>query len=427
MPDIEPFKAYYFDAKTQEELENFVAPTYDVISPAERIDYLQKSPNNIVHIILPESYATAEAVLSSLIENKKLIQVKSPAFYIYKTKNVMNGEILERYGLLTLVKITKFSEKQIMPHEKIFTKVAEGRLKLFQETQANFNPIFFLFNGNPTYTKIFQKYISKPPFLKISDPEEVEHTIWLIDGASDIKVLKESFKKVPLLIADGHHRYASSFNLSRKKGSKYTFGLLVDMKDPNLRVFPTHRLVRQVSEFSSSAILPKLKDHFNLEVYEFSISTMKDQLAEVLERLNEKGQFAFGLFLYGVESFYILTLREKFYPASLIKGKILDVLKELDVTLLHDFVFKQLLKIPPTVRDSEKNLENILYLKTNVEEAVNQVYNGLYQALFILKPTKMKQILQVTQAKKVMPQKSTWFYPKPLSGLLIYKWGQKDT
>jgi uncharacterized protein (DUF1015 family) len=143
--------------------------------------------------------------------------------------------------------------------------------------------------------------------------------------------------------------------------------------------------------------------------------------------LNEKGQYAFGLFLYGIESFFILTLREKFLPTSLIKGKIPDVLKELDVSLLHEFVFKELLKIPPTVRDSEKSLENILFLKTNLEEAVHSVYNGLYQALFILKPPKMEQILQVTQAKKVMPQKTTWFYPKPLSGLLIYKWPLNDT
>jgi uncharacterized protein (DUF1015 family) len=426
MPDIAPFKAYYFDAKNQAELEKFVAPPHDIISPAERIAYLQKSPDNIVHIILPESYPKAGAILNNLIENGKLTQVKSPAFYLYKTKNLNNGVMLERYGLLTLVKITKFSKKQIMPHEKIFRKIAEGRLKLFRETQANFNPIFFLFNGNPTFVKIFKKYVSKPPLLKVCDRDKVEHTIWVIDGTHDIKALQESFKKTPLLIADGHHRYASSFKLSRKKGSKYVFGLLVDMHDPNLRVFPTHRLVRYVSEFSTSAMLPKLKEHFNLEVYDFSIPNMMDQLAEVLERLNEKGQYAFGLFLYGIESFFILTLREKFLPNSLIKGRIPDALKELDVSLLHEFVFKLLLKIPPTVRDSEKSLENILYLKTNLEEAVNSVYNGLYQAVFILKPTKMEQILQITQAKKVMPQKSTWFYPKPLSGLLIYKWAPTD-
>lgn len=421
MPAIVPFKAYYFDARDKKELEQLLAPPHDVISPAERSAYLRESRDNIVQIILPDSYPKAGEILNKLIETGRLIQQKSPAFYIYKTKHYQNGEMHERYGLLAIVKLSKFSEKQIIPHERTFKKVTEGRYNLFRETHANFNPIFFIFNGNHTYTKVIQKYKPRNPFLVVNDRDKVEHSVWVIDDALDIQDLQDSFQTIPLLIADGHHRYTSALMLSDENGSKYVLGLLVDMNDPNLSVFPTHRLVRYVSKINTHTIVNHIKKYFRFEAYDFSEPKMLNQLTKVLERIRKMPQNTFGLFLYNMNTFFLITLREEFPPESLIGGEFSNEWKRLDVSILHEFIFKQLLKIEQYIDDSE----NIAYIK-NLEEAVQSVHNGLYQALFILNPTKVEQVLQITQGNEIMPHKSTYFYPKPLSGLIIYKWGPNE-
>jgi uncharacterized protein (DUF1015 family) len=157
LPEIMPFKAYYYNPKKKIELEQVLAPPHDVISPEERIGFQQKSPYNIIHLILPDSYPKAGQMLDDLIKNQIVLQRTSPAFYIYGMKNMLNGVEFVRYGLVALVRMHEFSEKQIFPHEKTFKKVAEGRLNLIRETQANFNPIFFIFKGSSEYSKIIQK------------------------------------------------------------------------------------------------------------------------------------------------------------------------------------------------------------------------------------------------------------------------------
>ncbi len=417
MPDITPFKAYYYNVKNQEELEKLVAPPHDVISAAERSAFIRKNPDNIVQVILPDNYSKAREKLESLIEKNRLIQQKETAFYIYKTKQVQNGVMKERYGLLALVKLSDFAEKQIIPHEKTFKKVTEGRFNLLRETNANCNPIFFLFDGNTTYTDVLQKYLSKAPFLIADDRDKVEHSVWIIDDPLDIQNLQESFKTIPLLIADGHHRYTSALALSKENHSNYIFGLLVDMNDPNLQVFPTHRLVRYISGVGSHEIIQELKKNFNLEVYDFPEGKMMNHLAKTVQRLENIGEYAFGILFYGINSFFIITLKEEFHPGTLIEEDISKECKELDVSLLHEFLFKQILSISQYIDDSE----NVFYIK-NLEDAVQSVHKGLYQALFILNPTKVEQILKITECNETMPHKSTYFYPKPLSGLIIYKW-----
>lgn len=189
------------------------------------------------------------------------------------------------------------------------------------------------------------------------------------------------------------------------------------MNDPNLLVFPTHRLVRYVSKMDKHKMISQIKKYFKLKVYDFPEPKMMNQLARVLERLKKMPQNTFGLFLYNKNTFFLITLREEFPPKSLIGEEFSNEWKRLDVSILHEFIFKQLLKIEQYIDDSE----NIAYIK-NVEEAVQSVHNGLYQALFILNPTKVEQVLQITQGNEIMPHKSTYFYPKPLSGLIIYKW-----
>ncbi|MFX1296714.1 MAG: DUF1015 domain-containing protein [Promethearchaeota archaeon] len=417
MPDIIPFKAYYYNIKIKEELESLVAPPHDVISSVEKAIYQRKNPDNIVQIILPETYFKAAQTLNEWIKSKRLIQYKAHAFYIYETKYIYNNQQLKRYGLITLVKLSDFTEKKIIPHERTFKKITEGRLNLLQETHANFNPIFFIFNGNDVYSKIIQKSIVLPPFLKTKDTDEIEHTIWIIDDTKDIHKLQNYFKNIPLVIADGHHRYISALGDLRQKGNKYIMGLIVDTKNSGLQIFPTHRLVRYVPTLNTDQILAKVNEYFKLETYNFNNSNLKEKLVQTLTKLKSMPRNAFGLLLYDKSSFFLITLKEKFSPKKLIQKDYSNTWKELDVTILHEFIFDKLLGIPHQINNSE----NIIYIK-NLEKAIDAVQKGLYQLLFILNPTKVDQILKITASSELMPHKSTYFYPKPLSGLLIYKW-----
>ncbi|HUY01530.1 MAG TPA: DUF1015 domain-containing protein [Candidatus Deferrimicrobium sp.] len=425
MPDIAPFKAYYFNAKNRKDLEEFVAPPHDVISDAERSAYFRKTHENIVRIILPDSYFEAAQILKSLISNKRLIQQESPVFYIYETKFKNNNEIKKRYGLIALVKLSEFSEKQILPHEKTFEKVAEERLNLFRETNANFNPIFFIFNGTEEYTKIIQKNLSKPPFLAAIDRDGVEHTVWVIDNAQEILTLQNFFKPIPLVIADGHHRYTSSLSHSREKGSKYILSLLVDINDPGLFILPTHRMIRHVPQMTTSQILNVIKKYFDVKTYDLNQLLNKkippETLIQEINQMDNKIHNTFGLLLYKESNIFIITLKAEFPPESLLVGKNSNDWKRLDISILHEFVLNKLLKIPQFIDDSD----NIVYVKSS-EEAIENISNGLYQIAFILNPTKKEQVLKITEGAEIMPHKSTYFYPKPLSGLLIYKWNPDE-
>ncbi len=417
MPRIAPFRSYYFNAKDKEDLESLVSPPHDVISDAERSEFLKKNPHNIVQIILPESYPKAAQILDYLIMKKHLVQSKSPALYVYGMKFMFNGQQKMRYGLVSLVELTDFSERQIIPHEKTFKRVTEGRFNLFKKTKANFNPIFFIFNGDDVYSEIIQKTITKPVFLKAQDRDGVIHSVWVIDDPKDITVLQDYFTTVPLTIADGHHRYTSALALKQEGRCKYILGLLVSMNDPGLLVLPTHRLIRYVQGLTTQEILDTLSKYFVLESFDYNPFNLQTQLGLMLKGLELKTTNAFGMVLYNVPKLFIISLKPEYTPESLIDDEISDEWKRLDVSLLRKFVFKKLLKIPQFINDSE----NVEYIKT-VEDAILSIRRGLHQLLFILNPTKVEQILKITQLNETMPHKSTYFYPKPLSGLLIYKW-----
>jgi len=417
MPEIIPFKAYHYNTTKKMTLEKVLAPPHDVISPEERIGFQQKSPYNIIHLILPDSYPVAGQVLTDLIQNKIVIQRNSPAFYIYGTKNRLNGVAFIRYGLVALVKLYEFSAKQILPHEKTFKKVAEGRLNLLRETQANFNPIFFLFNGSSTYSKIIQKYTKKSPLFKTVDGDKVEHMLWLIEDRHDIETLQDYFKPIPLTIADGHHRYLSALIHSQENGSKHIMGLLVDINDPGLVVLPTHRQILRVPDLNAEQILNRLQEYFQIEEFNFNKNNETEKVSQALDQLSKSPPNSYGMVLQKQSIVFILNPKSNFHPESLIDGNWSEEWKRLDVSVLHEFILNKLLGVPEEIEDSK----NIIYNK-NVNSAIQAVLDGKFQLLFILNPTKVDQILKITAKSELMPHKSTYFYPKPLSGLVFYKW-----
>jgi uncharacterized protein (DUF1015 family) len=213
----------------------------------------------------------------------------------------------------------------------------------------------------------------------------------------------------------------SALTLSHENGNNYVMGLLVDMNDPGLMVFPTHRLVRQIPHKDNAEILRVLRTHFQVEELAFQTADGAQELQHALGKLANLDGNSFALMLHSLNKIFLLSLKNDYKPSEIIKGNLSADWKELDVSLLHEFLFKQILGIPQYIDESE----NIFYVKS-AQDALSLVQGGLYHAVFLLNPTTCEQVLKITQGGEIMPHKSTYFYPKPLSGLIFYKWAPED-
>ncbi|MHA1291668.1 MAG: DUF1015 domain-containing protein [Promethearchaeota archaeon] len=406
MPELIPFRSYYFrEGKNPSKLKELVAPPYDVISKDEKIK-LKKNPNNIIHVILPETYDVAKKKLEEMIKNKILITEKEKSLYVYGIDyiNPDTGKPISRYGFVGLLKLVEIfpPNEGVIPHEMTFRKYTEDRLHLIRKTNSNFSPLFMIYNGNGSAEKIFKKYINKKPFLQTKDRDNFTHKIWEVKDKKDIKTIQEIVEKNRIIIADGHHRYVTSLRHSRHGGCRYIMALFIDFNDPGLIIYTSHREIRNLSIRTIDKFIKKVKENFfvqKVENYEF----LKDLMQK------NKNSHVFGC--YFLKTYFFLRLKESVRPEDIIDGIHSVVWKNLNIPILHDILLKNALNIKG---------EDITFIK-DAKKGIEKVDNGEIDALFLLNPTTLSEIQTITNLKEIMPQKSTYFYPKPLSGLIIHK------
>jgi uncharacterized protein (DUF1015 family) len=303
-------------------------------------------------------------------------------------------------GLLKLVEI--FPAKDgIIPHEMTFKKFTEDRLKIIRETDSNFSPIFTIYDGNGTAEKLIKKYIKRKPFLQTEDRDGFTHRIWDVWKEKDIIKFQEIVKNNSIIIADGHHRYITALRHSREGGCKYIMTLFIDFNDPGLIIFTSHREIRRLSVVNIDDFKERLKNYFLVEELENF---------EVLKNLLEKnkGKHLFGC--YFQKTFLLISLKEIIQPEKEIDETHSDAWKNLNLPILHEILFKKCLNVQG---------EDISYSK-DVKIGIQKVDEGKITALFIVNPTTLEEIHKITNLGEIMPQKSTYFYPKPLSGFIIH-------
>ncbi|MHA1146836.1 MAG: DUF1015 family protein [Promethearchaeota archaeon] len=406
MPDIIPFRSYYYqEGKDSDKLKTLVAPPYDVIGEKEKAE-LEKNPNNIVHVILPKTYEAAKERLEKMIEEGILSIKGDPCLYIYGIEyiNPETEERIARYGIVGLLKLVEIfpAQEKVIPHEMTFHKYTEDRLKLIQQTDSNFSPIFMIYEGGGEAHKIIDKYvISQEPFLKTLDRDNFMHKIWEIRNEDDIKAIQDLIKKNRLIIADGHHRYITCLRHSRHGGCKYIMTLFIDFNDPGLIIYTTHREVSKLPIKNIKEFKEKVEEYFTIEVLEHFI-TLKD-----LMNYN-KNNHVFGV--YFQNKYIFLKLKESIKPEDIISGIHSNEWKNLNIPILHEILLEKCLGV-------KKGINFIKDVKIGLEK----VKRGEINALFLLNPTTLSEIQTITHLKEIMPQKSTYFYPKPLSGLLIHR------
>ena len=422
MAEIRPFRGLRFNCEKAGKIEELVCPPYDIISEQQRLDYLKENENNIIRLELPKGedpYTQAGETFRNLLEKGILAQDEKDSIYIYEEEFTVGGVTRSFKGCIVRVKIEEFSKGIVLPHEETLSKAKEDRFNLMKATDCNFSQIYSLFNdAQHGITAQLDELSSNAPLSELTDGEGVIHRLWAVTEEKEIEKLCEKFADKKLYIADGHHRYETALNYRNycrengmaDEGRDYVMMMLVDMEHPGLLVLPTHRIVRDLESFEPEALLAKCADYFDITDH---VGT--DSIEAVLAAEYEKGSKAFA-FYCGGDSYKLMILRDKQAVKELLPGKS-DSYCGLDVSVLHTLVLERIFGI-----DAENMAKqiNLTYVK-KFEDALDSVKNGSANCAFILNPTRVEEIRDVAAAGEKMPQKSTYFYPKLITGLVMNK------
>lgn len=422
MAEIKGYKGLRFNCEKAGKIEELVCPPYDIISDQQREEYIKTNPHNIIRLELPkgdDKYNKAAEILKDWLEKGILIKEDKPAIYIYEEEFTAYGERKTIKGIICRVKLEEFSKGIILPHEFTLSKAKEDRLSLMKATNCNFSQIYSLYmdGGKNTLGKIDSLSKSEPD-IQLQDNDNVTHRMWIIKDEKAIADICSDFTDRKLYIADGHHRYETALNYRNylreqglaKEGDAcdYQMMMLVDMEHPGLVVFPTHRLVRNLDSFNAERVIDGCKEYFDVTEHS-DINTIESTLME----LYNQGKKAYA-FYCGGSSYKLLVLKDTNIIKKLLPNAS-TATQQLDVTILHTLILEKIFGI-----DAENMAKQINLTYTKIfDEAISSVQQGNSQCAFILNPTRVSEIREVASNGEKMPQKSTYFYPKMITGLVM--------
>ena len=412
MAVIKPIKALRFTEKAGS-IESCVCPPYDIISESEREALIARNEYNVVRLELPvgeNRYDEAGRTLNDWYGNGILARDEKAGIYVYREEFAVKGREYCLTGIICLVELCEFSERIVLPHEETLTKAKQDRLNLMRGTGCNFSSIYSLYSDESgKIAEIISEKTKEAPIHRFTDEEEVTHSLWKIECENGISDIVNALAEKQLFIADGHHRYETALNYRRQlenppenADASCVMMTLVDMDDKGLVVFPTHRLIvdRKVCR---EEIADKCADSFNMSVLPL----------EELESALEKGENGHAYALYtGGNDFLYMELKD---GAQHNIDNRSDAYSDLDVSILHSYVLENALGID---KENMANQVNLRYTRS-LDEAIFSVKSGKADAAFLINATKVSQIKAVALAGDKMPQKSTYFYPKLKTGLVM--------
>ena len=437
VPSIRPFKAVVYNSKKIKNMSKVVAPPYDIIPPDMQDELYRVHENNVVRLILGKikkddtqtdnRYTRAAADFRSWLKENILIEDRVPAIYIYTQTYTYEGKKIDRVGFISLMELD-LEDKKVLPHEKTLKAPKEDRLRLLRAIKANLSPIFMLYeDAGHKVNGILKNYSGKTkPFIDVNI-DNVRHRVWALTDKGAIKKIEGLMGKKDIFIADGHHRYETSKNYVREliannapkreiDNSKFFMAYFVELEEKSLLIMPTHRLIKDARELSKEEIIEKLSKYFMVKKL--------PNARKLLTGLGElRASHAFGMYLpctsrgfaapvQGTGGYYVLKLKD-FNKAKTFMGEGSADWKSLDVSILHLFILQHVLGIS----DEDDNIEFV----KDPDEAFKEIDGRGAKIAFFLNPTKVTQVKKIAEHGEKMPRKATYFYPKPLSGLVIRK------
>lgn len=422
MAEIKAFKGLRYTEKAGE-INDIVCPPYDIISEEQRAHYLENNEYNIIRLELPkgeDAYRTAGQTLRSWMHDGILAKDNEDSIYVYEMEFTANGKKgIKVKGFISLVKLEEFSKGIILPHEETLSKAKQDRFNLMSETFCNFSQIYSLYmdEDNSTFSLVDNASKGKAD-VEITDADGVIHRLWCVTDRNIIDAVSVKFSDKKLYIADGHHRYETALNFHKylcdngvstaDSLSGYVCMMLVNMENDGLVVFPTHRIVRDLESFDKDILLEKCSQYFDI-THKDDVSTAEAELS----KLYKNGEKVFALYT-GNRSYELLVLKDRKIMKDLLP-QMSDAYCGLDVSILHSLVLERIFGID---KENMANQKNLTYTKI-IDEAVEAVDNKNADCSFILNPTRVSEIRDVALAGEKMPQKSTYFYPKLITGLVM--------
>jgi len=415
MAEIQPLHALHYDSRTAGALENLVAPPYDVIDELMRRELVGKSPFNIVEVDLPtpqegeDPYAHAEHLFEAWLQQGVLLKEREPSIWVMRQQFRAAGQTLNRTGFFARVRIEDYGPGRIRPHERTHPGPKEDRLRLTRATRANLSPIFSLYDdpGDGTWS-VLAPITESEPYATVVDADGIADRLWRTTDPDIISDLQAALADRELLIADGHHRYETARVYAQDIGGEgdhnYVLQFLCSMEDPGLVILPTHRLLTDLKTSDKhEGIANVLREHFEIE---------KVELEDIEPPAG--GLPAFGYIDAHFKQPFRLTVRD---PKSLdqVMSDKPDAYRRLDTAVLEALI----LRGPAGLSEDDISHLNGLAYSNDIEDALEAVTDGRADAAFILRGTPIDQVRQVAAAGETMPPKSTFFYPKVPTGLLL--------
>lgn len=427
---ILPFKAMLYNHDKIESLADVVTPPYDVINPDMQAEFYDRSPYNFCRVDFPKEegdarYQIAQKIFAQWSEEKVFIQDEKPAIYVHHhTFTLSDGSKITRKGFFAACRVEDYSEGGVRPHEKTLEGPKADRLKITRATQTNLSPVFSLYaDAQKTIDQKFSRLTQTTPFFDFVSCDEERHQLWKMTDQETCDFLNSFLQDKDFFIADGHHRYETALNymkevtaqnsdLPMRAGPRYLLMYFSNMKDDGLIILPIHRAVHHLKNFNLATVLDKLSSHFEIQ----EINKFDEQ--ETLAGLAKLGSqhHAFCMLTKDPSKTFMLSLKKEAWQKHPLAKNLHEALRGLDVTVLHRLVLEEILGISEA---AQANQENLIYWKST-EKAIHETHDGHCDLTFLLNPTRIEDMESVASAGLKMPQKSTFFYPKIISGLVMH-------
>ena len=431
MADIRPFAAIHFARKPGIDFSDLIAPPYDVLDEGGKAELQGKHPNNIVNIDLPhlpaktvgpdEAYDGAGMLLESWLNEGTLVQDTRPATYPYTQTYEHHGRKYHRRGFFALVRLSPFGAGHVVPHEQTYAAAIEDRLKLMRATGVQLSPIFGLFSDpRNEVTNLLYKNLGRPEFSGTLDG--VRNDLWSVIDAEVENVVADKIGGKPIYIADGHHRYTTAlqyqFEQERKHGgplpeahpANWCLFNLVSMDDPGLLIFPTHRLLGGLVKFDINAFKRQVAPFFTLVEPQTTAADVAEYARDVLPRLPAH---TFGIFDGKTRKLYELHLKDLDVLAEITPDKS-EAWRRLDVAITQHFLIEKV--IQPLFAGGKEVKRSYT---ADPDEIASMTDGERNQVAILLQATPIHALVDLGANGEVMPAKSTYFYPKLATGMVI--------
>ncbi len=441
MAEIFPFRAYRYNAARVDPAKVLTQP-YDKITPAMAEKYAAASPYNLIPIEkgkslptdTPENnvYSRAAKALDEWIRAGVIVQDAAPSFYAYFQEYTVPGtsDRQARKGFIALGRVEDYSAGVVFRHEQTLSGPKADRLELLRHTQTHTGQLFMLYSDSTGQVDaLLDAAAQAAPQVEVRDEYDVVHRLWPVTDTGTIEVIRRGLADKKLVIADGHHRYETALayrdecraragRIDRDAPYEKVMMTLFNTNGKGLTILPTHRVVTGVPGFSFEQFRAALANMFDLRSYPFETATGRPQAYEKFQRdLQTSGKQQRGIGSYaGGGAFHIFTLKPGADLEALLPG-VSPAQRQLDVVLLHRLILERGLGITP---DAVKTEKNITY-EREMDAAIAEVDQGRAQICFLLNPVSVETVADMAMAGEVLPQKSTDFFPKLMSGITMYR------